>query len=178
MAETQRSLAELLANLPDNITGLIDPEDIRDVLISLKPSHGSLFRNVAADTVIGTPGTYVKALGTTTAGGLEDLTMPADNRLTFTGISPRHFHIVATVSMTASGSNKIVGLKIAKNGIVIDESVVRRAITTGADIGAIALQADILMDTDDYVELWVTNESTATNVRLDEFNMHAAGTLE
>ncbi len=178
MAETHRTLAEILANLPDNITGLIDPEDIRDLVISLNPVHGSLHRGVAADTVIGLAGTYVKALGTTIAGDLHDMTMSQDNRLTFTGPASRHFHVMASVSMTASGSNKIIGMKLAKNGVVLDQSVVRRAVTTGSDIGAAMIQADMSLDTGDYVEIWVTNETTATNVKLDEFHLHASGTLE
>ena len=175
---TQRSLAELLALLPDNVTGRIEPEDLRDLLVSLTPGHGSLSRNAAADTTIVTPGTYVKAAGTTTAGHLDDMTMPVDNRLTFIGVSPRHFHIMACISMTVAGVNKLVGIKIAVNGAVIDGSVVRRFVSTGVDIGAATVQADVTLNENDYVELWVTNETTATVVRLDEFNMHASGTLE
>lgn len=178
MVDTARTKAEILALLADNNAGDISPQDVRDMVVSLIPAHGGLYRNVAAPTTVTVAGTYYKAAGTTTAGELDDLTMPQDNRLTYIGVPERHFHILATISMTCDGINKIIGFKIAKNGTPIDGSVSRRRVGTGTDIGALAVQADVALATNDYVEIWVTNETTNTAVTLDEFHLHMSGILE
>jgi hypothetical protein len=178
MADTVRTRAQLQTLLADNVIGDISPQDIRDMLVSLIPNHGSLYRNVAADTVISTPGTYVKAAGTSTSYELHDMDMPDDLRLRSIAPVSRHYHITASISMTAVGASKIIGLKLAKNGVVLDETVVRRFISTGTDIGAAFLHGDMSLDTNDYVEIWVTNYTSSTNVRLDEFNLHALGTID
>lgn len=178
MAQTQRSLAELIALLPNNTSGLISPEDVRDMLVSLAPIHGSYSRLVTAPTTVSVAGDYVKAAGTTTPGTLHDLTMDQDNRLTFVGASPRHFHVLASISMTCDGINKVLGLKLAKNGVPLDFSVVRRSVGTGLDVGALSLQGDMTLVENDYVEVWLTNETSATDVTIEEIHLHAAGALE
>ena len=178
MVDTNRSYAELVALLPDNIIGRIEPQDLRDMLLSLKSSHGSFYRNVAAATTIGVAGTYVKAAGTTSAGHLDDFTMPADNRLTFVGVSPRHCIVTAALSVTVGGVNQTLGFKIAKNGIPIDASLLRRFVSVGADMGALAVIADTTLELNDYVEVWVTNETSTNAVTLVESQLHISGTLE
>lgn len=42
MAETQRPLATILANLPDNTSGQISPEDVRDAVVSLGGGFGGM----------------------------------------------------------------------------------------------------------------------------------------
>ena len=42
MTQTPKILSALLAELPDNTTGDISPEDIRDVVVSLFPSRDRL----------------------------------------------------------------------------------------------------------------------------------------
>lgn len=177
MADTARSLAELQTLLADNISGAISPQDLRDFLVSVTPPYGAMSRNVASATTIVTPGTYYKAAGTTTVGNVRNMDMPTDNRLRYTGVSPRHFHIAVTVAMTTASVNNVVGLKIAKNGTVIDSSITRRYVTTGADIGSTALHGDIVLSTNDYLELWVTNESDTDSVTIQELYFFAMGML-
>jgi len=61
MAETPKVLSALLAQLPDNTTGLISPEDIRDAVVSLFPSRGQLDLTATAQTTFATTNTYVRA---------------------------------------------------------------------------------------------------------------------
>ncbi len=178
MAQTARTLSEIIDLLPDNASGLIDPVDIRDMLVSLVSVHGTMHRDISAPTTIGTPGTYVKGACQTAAGQLHDVTMPEDNRLQYVGAPQRHFHFMATVSMTCGGTNQIIGVKFAKNGVVIDTSVTRRFMATGADIGALVVQAEVTLVKDDYIELWVTNETSTNSVTLIEFLVHLTGTME
>ena len=65
MAETPKVLSALLAQLPDNTTGLISPEDIRDAVVSLFPSRGQLDLTASAST---TPNGSVVGSGTRSSG--------------------------------------------------------------------------------------------------------------
>lgn len=177
MVDTVRTLSELQTLFADNTTGAISPQDLRDFLVSVSPPHGTMYRNVAAATTIVTPGTYVKAAGTTTAGALNGFDMPADNRLRYTGAATKHFHLVVSASFTMAGSNDVIGLKMAKNGVPMDESVQRRKVGTGTDIGSTAIHADAVLATNDYIELWVTNETDSVAVTVDELYVFVMGML-
>ncbi len=178
MAQTQRTIAELIALLPDNITGDISPVDIRDMLVSLIPAHGAMNRDVSVATTIITPGVYEKGACQTETGLLHDITMPEDNRLQYVGEPDRHFHIVGTIASVCSGNNQVVGAKFAKNGVVIDASASRRFISTGSDIGAMAIQAETILQTNDYIELFITNETSTASVTLVEFLVYLTGVIE
>jgi hypothetical protein len=179
MADTPRTITELQALFLDNIVGDISPQDLRDFLVSAAPGHGSFSRLVAAPTTIATPGDYVKAAGTTVLGlGAAGFDMPQDGRLRFIGVSPRHLHVAVTVSMTSSGPNNVIGLKIAKNGVLLDDSVALRFLGTGSDIGSTALHADISGVENDYLELFVTNETDTDSVTIEELYFYTMGMLE
>lgn len=177
MVDTVRTVAQLQALLADNVSGDISPQDIRDFLVSCAPPYGTMSRLVAAPTTISTPGTYVKAAGTTQLDTANLFDMPADNRLRYIGTAQRHFHVVVSVSFTVIGNNDVVGLKVAKNGAVIDNSIQRRKVGTGTDIGSTAIHADVAMSQNDYLELFVTNETAAENIQVDELYFFAQGML-
>jgi hypothetical protein len=177
VVDTVRTLSALQTLLADNTSGDISPQDIRDFLVSVSPPHGTMYRNVAAATTTVTPGTYLKAAGTTTAGNLNAFDMPANNRLRYTGAAQKHFHIAVSVSFTCGANNKTVGLKIAKDGVVMDDSVARRRVGTGTDIGSTALHADTTLTTNQYLELWLTNETNTATVTIDEMYFFVMGML-
>ena len=175
MVDTARTLSELQTLLADNTVGGISPQDLRDFLVSMKPPYGSFYRNAASATTVSVAGTYYKAAGTTTAGSLYLMDMPADNRLRYTGTPTMHFHVAVSTSFTTAGSNETIGLKVAKNGTVIDSSVCRRRVTSGSDIGSTAVHIDASLATNDYLELFVTNETNTSTVTIDEVYFFALG---
>lgn len=177
MVDTVRTVAQLQALLADNTTGDISPQDLRDFLVSVQPPYGSISRLVAAATTINTPGTYEKMAGTTLLGNADRFDMPVDGRLRYTGLVRKHMHIAVTTSFTAGGNNVTVGLKVAKNGVVLDDSVARRRVGTGTDIGSTALHADVFMDQNDYLEIYVTNETNTNTVTIEELYLFALGML-
>jgi hypothetical protein len=173
MADTVRAIATLLAShFQDGQSAGISAQDMRDLIVSLQPSFGGLYFSTPAATTIGGAGTYVKAAGTTTLG-----TVSADvgngstsNRLVYTGVAPRHFLVTASATVVpASGTNQALGLQIYRYdasgaaGAVVAASKVNGfdAATNGT---AIATAANVTLDTNDYLELWVTNETAAVNV--------------
>ncbi len=161
--------------------GSITANDMRDLIVSLAPSHGALSINVPAATTISIAGTYYKAAGTTTidadANAFDD-DSSTDNRLRYIGTPDRHVEIVTTISMTCSGSNQILGFKLAKNGTVIDDSVSRRKVGTGSDIGGITLVAHTDMSTNDYLEVFCTNETSTATVTVEEIHFKTLGLVK
>ena len=176
MSDTPRSLADLLSFCIIGGSKRIIAQVLRDILVSLKPARGSFSMGTAAATTISVAGTYYKAAGTTTAGRLHNFTH-ADNKLTYTGIPDINVDIVGALSMTTAGTNKVLGMKLAKDGAVIDASIVRRYVGTGSYLGAAAIVGEAVMSTGEYIELFVTNEDGTETVTIEETNIIVTGSL-
>ena len=129
----------------------------------------------AATTPLGA-GTPLKAAGTTALS--PDLTayeydMPAANRLRYTGTADRVAHIAMSVSAIAGGNNKVLSFYIAKNDTVLAASRQRRLIGTGSDVGSTAIHAACDMSTNDYLEVWVANDTDTATITLTQMNLFA-----
>ena len=179
MVDTQRSQADLLTNLfvDGQAAGAITPQDVRDAIISLSPPYGGLTFTVPAATTIGTPGVMVKAAGTTAVTNTREFSVVGNNRLVFNGISPRHMHIAMSFSVTTAGANDDVSIAIARNGVVITHSKLTRFMATGTDHGSTASHADVILSADDFLELFVTNEDTTSDVTIQQGYIFASGML-
>jgi len=182
MVDTARTSADLLANLfqDGQAAGEITAQDLRDMILSVKPSHGGLSMDTPAATTIAVAGTYYKAAGTTVLDAvLQDFDdgPGMSNRLRYIGAPTRHVQVAASISMTCGGSNQVVGFQLAKNGTVLPNTVAKRKVGTGADIGNMTLLADVNMATDDYFEIWVTNETSTSVVTVEHIHLHAIGHL-
>lgn len=179
MTDTQRSLSDLLTNLfqDGQSAGAITPQDVRDLIESLSPPYGGLSFVTPAATTIGTPGTLVKAAGTTALTNLRKFTMPVDNRLVYTGVPDRHFHIAMSMSVTTAGTNDDVSIAIAKNGVVVAHSKLTRFMATGTDHGSTASHADFMLSTNDFIELFTTNEDTTSDVTIQQGYLFAVGMI-
>ena len=171
MADTARIKSALQALLADNTTGDISAQDVRDVVESIYPGHGAMYISSAAATTIGSASTYVKVAGTTTATNLSNFSMAADNRLTYTGTPDVHVHVAVSLSMTSGSSNQVVRFRVGKTGSTAGAdavaSTIARKIGTGTDIGSTAVHFDGAMSTNDYLELFISNETGANNVTID-----------
>ena len=122
--------------------------------------------NTMASTIT-VAGTYYKVLGTTTANTLSQFTH-TDNKLVYTGARTKFFRVAANpVSMISAGNNVIVACEIAKNGTAIGYPMTRK-IGTGADVGAGAVAFDVSLATNDYIELFVTNETSTATVTIED----------
>lgn len=167
MAETQRTLADLISRLADNATGDVSPEDVRDIVETIRPRFGGLFITSAAPTLPSGVGVMTKASGTTTATNLHGFTMPASNRLQYNGTVAVHGHIALSVSMLSpSANNQYVRIGIAKNGVVEASSILERKIANAADVGATALHTDVVMNPGDYLEIFLANDTSTNTIQL------------
>ncbi len=71
------------------------------------------------------------------------------------------------MSFTTAGSNDNISIRMAKNGTTDVASTITRKVGTGADEGAAATQLLTSMATNDYLELYVTNNDAAANVTIE-----------
>jgi hypothetical protein len=183
MVDTVRTLSALQTLLADNTTADISPQDLRDFLVSAEPHYGSMYFSTPAATTPGGTGTPLKALGTTTSVSLRNFTMPASNRLTYGGAEPRHCSINASVSFITGGTNQLIALHLyhwddsASSGAVLAHSEVNRLVGTGSDEGATGLAGDVTLDTNDYIELWVENETSTNDITINHGYIHALAVL-
>lgn len=122
----------------------------------------SMAGNSTATTIASTA-TAVKAAGTFVVGDVSaGFTGSTNGRITFTGATSRHV-INALVTLDASsGSNHLLSIFIAKNGTEISTKMTD---TVSAGLPrAIATFANIVLAPNDYIEIFVRNESTTTSV--------------
>lgn len=186
MADTQRSYAEIIALL--NVTGG-DPMPaslMRDIMHSLQPTFGSLYVTSSAETVIAVQDTFVKVAGTTALSNpsnVHKMDMPANNRLRYTGVSPRHMHIACSIMMTSELNNQVTRWRLyhydasEASGATLVHSEVQRKVGTATDIGSTALHADVVMEENDYLELHVANGTGTGNITCDLMYLFALGML-
>ena len=188
MVDTSRSQSTLLASLfqDGQASGAISEQDVRDLIVSLTQPFMGVYVSAAAATTIASAGVPVKAAGTTTitnqSGDMDD-NSGVSNRIRFTGVSPRHMHVVAHASVSlASGTNQDTGLHIWKwddsagSGAFLPESEAHTTIA-GTASTQLMTHGDTLMDTNDYLELWVANHTGTPNITVDYGYLFAVGML-
>lgn len=189
MADTVRTKTDILTNLfqDGQPAGSITEQDMRDFVVSVSAPHGRCSLSSASATTIAIAGTYYKAAGTTTLSGFEsdfDDDTGTSNRLRYTGAATKHLHVAISISLTAGANNQVIGFKAYKyddsagTGAVQDDSVVRLKVSTGSDVQSTALHADFMVDQNDYLELWVTNETSTAAVTVQNLYMFALGMFE
>lgn len=174
MADTQRSKSDIATLLADNTTQAISPQDVRDFMESLHFSFGSMYFSSSAETTISVANTFYKAAGTTTDVNLHRFSgktaLAVDNRLKYTGTPDVHIHGACSFSVSvASGTNKLVEVGIwhwddsAASGSILAHSIIETNQTTTA-VQSSASHFDLVMSTNDYIELHVSNETDTVNV--------------
>ena len=130
---------------------------------------GELWFSSAVETIIGSSGVFVKALGTTTLEtdpAAVEFTMPTDNRLTHTGTDTRTYWVSCTFSAIGAGTNQLLAFALAQDGAVSDKTIVQRQVGTGSDEGAGSVHGLFTMTLNSYIELFVTNQTSAQNVTI------------
>lgn len=121
-------------------------------------------------TTISTSSTPVKIAGATTNSNLTQKFTHTSNRLTYTGALSRLCKITAIVTLS-SGNNRQIGVYIAKNGTVIDESETYLTTNSGGRLENGTCQTVSQVTTDDYFEVWVENNTDTNNVTVEDLSL-------
>jgi len=170
MTQTQRSVAEIYALLPDNITEDISPQDLRDALATWRMGHGSIYVAAADRAAITIPNNtdYVEATApawTLHAGGILFDESDGNGRLTYVGVADVVMQVTCTFSMTSGSNNQVTHWRLGKNATPDPASETQRKIgATGTEVGAAAVTMVEPMSTGDYVSLWCRNATAGNDV--------------
>jgi len=116
------------------------------------------------------PTVYTKAAGTTTDDTLNSKFDHSSNRLTYVGGFTATFHIFVNCNLQ-SGNNQNLSIRLAKNGTVISQSEMSIRTTVNNQPFFAATQYPIVLTTNDYVELFVINNSSIQNITVSDMNM-------
>ena len=128
----------------------------------------------ATATTIAVIGTAVKAAGTTTSAAITQLFTNTTNRATYDGALTRDFKVSAVMSVE-SGNNNVIGLYIAKNGTILTESETYITTNAGGRAEAGVCQVVINMVATDYIEIFVENTTSTSNVTVTDINVIVEG---
>lgn len=163
----KRTSTDILTNLFQ--TGQnkgIGSDDLRDLTDSmLMPFGRAHMSSNASETTINTIDTFEIIAGTFVNGSIEDMTFSATGgRLTYTGTPTRHFHIVSNLDMTAASNNQTISFAWFLNGTTELPVAINQRVGTGSDVRTLSVHSDSMLDTNDFVELKVTNRTSTANV--------------
>lgn len=126
----------------------------------------------ATATTIGVAGTFVKVAGTTISSELSKYLMPLTNRLTCDAIVRRKFLVQCVLSFTSSNNQNIEFgfFDSTISGVRVPSRIVQN--TGGAGIATtVPLNAVINHAQGDYLELWVTNNTSTAAVTVVSINI-------
>ena len=171
MTQTQRDITALYAVLPDNTAGDISPEDVRDIVETLRNGHGEMAITATAETTINNTVDYEDIAGTFTLSAFDhNWDMNVNGQMRYIGPAHRICHFAVSVSLTSASNNQTFRLRVAKNGVSIAASEIDTFIATGADVSAFALHAFTDVVTNDFFTLEIRNSTSTGNVTAETCN--------
>lgn len=132
---------------------------------------GNLYISSASTTTFNAINTPVKVKGTTTSASLFRVSSPSSNRLTYTGTKTKRFQVMCSLTATQPSSNKFFSFYIAKNGTILPESRQEVKIINSTDQGPVTLSCTVPLSPNDYIELWVENETNTTDLTVQTMNL-------
>jgi hypothetical protein len=178
MAETPKVLAALLAQLPDNTTGLISPEDIRDAVVSLFPSRGQLDLTASAQTTFAATDTWYKLAGTTALDatlGQDGFSQASNNEIRATKAVNQVLLITANVELVCASNNKTFGITFAKNGVAITGIHVSAVLSDSGKGYGFSITGLLPTLQNDTISVFVRNETDTTAVTATSLTLSAVG---
>jgi hypothetical protein len=121
---------------------------------------GNLYITTPVATTFAALNTPKKLSGTTTSASLYRVTAAA-NRLTYTGTKQKNFQVICSLTGTQTSSNIIYSVYIAVNGVVLPESQQTMKFRNNADKVSLTVSCITPLNPNDYIEVWIENETTA-----------------
>lgn len=119
-------------------------------------------------TTISQSATWYKLNTSTTQGFKRNGLLHENNKITNTSEDLIIF-MQAIVSLS-SGNNNDVHLAFFKNGVIVPCSEQEVTTSSGGKAQVIPIQCTTELKTGDYIEVYVKNQTAATNVAIDNFN--------
>jgi hypothetical protein len=184
MTQTPKILSALLAQLPDNTTGDISPEDIRDLVVSLYPSRGQLelASGGTAATTFASSGTYVKVVGTTAVDAAvcsSCVSMPANGVLKLLKNVDQVALANATLEVLPAANNKRYTFTFAKNGIAVPGLAFTAFFgNLSGNPAGVFLSGLVPMTGNDELSVVVKNDTDTTSITARVYTMSVLGFIK
>ena len=121
-------------------------------------------------TVVSATNVEYKAEGVTSSNSISQKFTNTSNRATYTGAISRDFKVTAVFSVTSGNGNQI-GAYIAKNGVVEPSSEVYITTNASGKAEGGVCQVILKLEKNDYIEFFVENSSTTTNITVTELSV-------
>jgi len=144
---------------------------IWDIYVNPKQYINYFEFNVSVTTIT-TANTWVK-LNTTATTSLFSSggeLVHTNNRVTYTGTIPRVFKIEGIVSVSA-GNNDEIGASFFRDGTLYPCSEQSVVASSGGKSGALPFHCVIELQENEYIEVWVKNSTSTTNITLSNVNV-------
>ena len=136
------------------------------------PSYAGMYISSSAPTTISTIDVFVKAAGTTTeVTSSADFTVSSSNRFTYTGAATRRFKVDLVSSITSVSNNQKIRLRYAIDGTTQASSEIAK-LGTGTIVGTIPLTDMVELSQGQYIELWVANNTSTSDLTVDTMNIN------
>ena len=170
--------SNLVIGTNGNVTGTITAAGdtiLNNTLWARRPSGSLSMQGNATTTTVSTANTFVKVAGTTTSSNLNQMSMPQSNRITYTGTTSIVALIICSFTATYNtGTTDEIIFAIYKNGAQIPES--RISFDLNNLFGSIptmpfSINIPTTLNTNDYVELWVTMTGATRVVTVSRYMM-------
>jgi len=190
MAQSFKNVTELLAGFPDNVTGLISAENVRDFLVSIVEGKGLLEATdnvtlpIVADTWISINPLLLNAAHTETFWAFDGNNYAFSNHSNFasTTVPPGHqrfgqFMSILELTKSAGGSDEY-SVQFTKNGAGIGEPESVEFNEAGTDTTTVLhpLLVDISLSTDLY-GVQIMGIGTGVDLELGYFTMQVSDSI-
>ncbi|MEB3122511.1 MAG: hypothetical protein VKL41_14985 [Snowella sp.] len=130
------------------------------------------FSDNIVQNAIATQSVFEKIEGITTASPINQKFAHTDNRLTYSGGLARAFKVTAFVSANSVQTNAATILvRIGKNGTTIPESESQATTSQTGRNENFPSQAIVEMTTNDYIEIFIANDTNANSLLVTELNV-------
>lgn len=164
MADTQRTLAALLAILADNTAGDISEQDLRDLLVSVFGGYGGIYLTSAADAQdVDIAPVKITAFDTNmvSSGVTSDHT---DDSITIgtTGV----YYVEFTVAFSGS-SGEVFTIQLYKAGVAVAGAFLKRKLTGAGDIASASFALYVSCNAADELDVRVNSEADSKTVTIE-----------
>jgi hypothetical protein len=130
------------------------------------------YSNNTVQNGIATTNVFEKIAGVTTASTINQKFTHTDNRLTYTGGLVRSFKVTASVSANSVTTQSVViKTRVAKNATTLAESESQATTSATGRNENFFSQAIVELNTNDFIEIFIANETNANNLLVTELNV-------
>ena len=158
MADTSRELTALLALFPDNTTGQITPQNLRDLAVSMLSGYGCLSGTTEGSEITSESAVVIDQFSEESVSS-DDVTLNADDNDGRIAVSVEGDYLI---SVCASLKNEVTctpgNIAVFKNGVVVPGlNATLRSGVSANQITPVSIAAIVHLEADDYVDVrgWV-----------------------